>query len=135
MSYLFGRGGEKRMAKTAEVISAWLGRVCSAERPPEPVVAYNVGLFESKSGYTAYLVGANRYDETDGDWACRASFTPRERYQPLPAGEFGSWEEAHAAVVGAVRGFLDSQPGRESFLGRAVAVTVGFDDGELERVK
>ena len=122
-------------AKTADVIPAWLGRVCSAEHPPESVVAYNVGLFETKKGYTAYLIGAGRYDEANGDWACRVSFTPRDRYQPLPAGEFKGWEEAHAAVVEAVRGFLGSEAGRESFLGRAAAVTVGFDDGDLERVK
>jgi hypothetical protein len=122
-------------AKTADVISAWLGRVCSAEPPPKSVVAYNVGLLESETGYTAYLIGADQYDEGDSDWACRESFTPNERYRPLPSGEFKSWEQVHAGVVEAVRGFLASQLGRESFLGRAVVVTVGFDDGELEQVK
>jgi hypothetical protein len=122
-------------ATAADVIRAWLGRVCSAERPPASVAAYNIGLFETKKGYTAYMVGADQYDEADGDWACRESFTPKDRYQPLPAGEFKGWEQAHAAVAEAVRAFLGSEPGRESFLGRAQAVTVGFDDGELERVK
>ena len=117
------------------VIAAWLGRICSAEHPPESVTAYNIGLFEAKKGYTAYLIGADRYDAADSDWACRESFTPKERYQPLPAGEFKGWDQAHAAVVEAVRGFLGSPLGRESFLGQAVTVTVGFDDGELQRVK
>jgi hypothetical protein len=133
----FGGSGAHRMAKakTADVIAVWLGRVCSAERPPKSVVAYNVGLFESEQGYTAYLIGADQYDEQDSDWACRESFTPKERYQPLPAGEFKTWEQAQAGVVEAVRAFLASQPGKKSFLGRATVVTVGFDDGELERVK
>jgi hypothetical protein len=98
-------------AKTADVISAWLGRVCAVERPPASVVAYNVGIFETKKGFTAYLIGADRYDEADGDWACRESFSPKDRYQPLPAGEFAGWEQAHAAVAEAVRGFLGSPPG------------------------
>lgn len=121
--------------KTADVIAAWLGRICSTERPPTSVTAYNVGLLETTKGYTAYLIGAERYDEANSDWACREAFTPRERSRPLPSGEFDGWEQAQAAVVEAVRGFLASPPGQESFLGRAVAVTVGFDDGELQRVK
>lgn len=132
-----GVNGGQRMAQanTADVIAAWLGRVCAAESPPPSVVAYNVGLFETKKGFTAYLIGADRYDGANSDWACRESFTPKARHQPLPLGKGVGWEQAHAAVVGAVREFLGSPPGRESFLARAQAVTVGFDDGELERVR
>lgn len=122
-------------ATTRDVISAWLARVCAAKQPSDSVVAYNVGLFETPKGFTAYLVGADRFDPANGDWACRASFTPKERNRPLPGGEFTGWEQALAAVVEAVRTFLDSEPGRASFLARAVAVTVGFDDGELVRVR
>lgn len=121
--------------KSAQVIAAWLGRICAAERPPSSVVAYNIGLFETKKGYTAYLIGADRYDETNSDWACRESFTPKDRHQPLPAGEFQDWEQAQAAAVQAVRDFLQTPQGSDSFLGRAQAVTVGFDDGELERIR
>lgn len=122
-------------AKTVDVIATWLGRVCAAENPPESVVAYNVGLFDSEKGYMAYLIGADQYDENDSDWACRESLTPKERYQKLTTGEFKTWEQAHAGVVEAVRAFLNFQAGKKSFLGRATAITVGFDDGELERVK
>src|SRR5262245_34312540 len=96
-------------AKTADVSTAWLGRVCSIDRPPDSVVAYNVGLFESGMGYTAYLIGADRYDEANSDWACRETFTPKERHRPLPAGEFAGWEQVQAAVVEAVSEFLASQ--------------------------
>lgn len=125
------------MAKsnTLDVISAWLGRVCSTEKPLESVIAYNIGIFETKKGFTAYLIGADQFDETDGDWACRQSFTPRVRYQPLPPGEHNGWAQALASVIEAVREFLSSETGQSSFLGRAVAVTVGFDEGDLVRVK
>lgn len=121
--------------RAADAIPAWLGRVCAAENPPGSVVAYNVGLFETRKGYTAYLVGAATFDERNSDWACREAFTPAERECRLPAGEFENWEQVHQAVVAAVRAFLESAAGRQSFLNRAEAVTVGFDDGELERVK
>ncbi|MGL4549577.1 MAG: hypothetical protein ACRC33_00205 [Gemmataceae bacterium] len=121
-------------ATLTQIVSGWLGRVSAVGAPPASVVAYNVGLLETKKGYAAYLIGADRYDEADGDWACRESFTPAERYLPLPGKGFAGWQDVHAAVVAAVREFLASPAGRESFLGRAAAVTVGFDDGELERV-
>jgi hypothetical protein len=121
-------------ATTGEVIATWLGRICASEQPPKSISAYNIGLFETKKGYTAYLIGAKKFDEANSDWACRSSFRPSERYLPLPAGING-WEEVHAAVVEAVRNFLASALGAASFLGQATAVTVGFDDGELERVK
>jgi hypothetical protein len=121
-------------ATLAQSVSDWLGRVTAASTPPASVVAYNVGLLQTARGYSAYLVGADHYDERTGDWACRESFTPAERYLPLPRGGPAGWEQVQAAVVAAVREFLGSPAGRGSFLGRAVAVTVGFDDGELERV-
>lgn len=116
-------------------VCAWLERVSAASTPPASVVAYNVGLFETKKGYSAYLIGAERYDEQNGDWACRESFTPAERYLPLPRKGFVNWQEVRAAMVAAIREFLASPAGQESFLSRAEALTtVGFDDGELERV-
>jgi hypothetical protein len=120
-------------ATLAEGVAAWLGRVTAASVPPASVVAYNVGLLETPRGYSAYLIGADHFDERSGDWACRESFTPAERYLALPRRRGASWEDVHAAVVAAVREFLATPAGQASFLGRA-AVTVGFDDGELERV-
>jgi hypothetical protein len=115
--------------------SAWLARVCREERPPSSVVAYNLGLCETPDGYSAYLIGADRYDAEDSDWACSESFTPSERYFPIPAAEFGSWEQVQKEVVAAVRAFVQSPEGQRSFLAAAEAVTVGFDDGDLERVR
>ena len=78
--------------------AAWLRRVCSTENPPKSVVAYNIGLFETPDGFSAYLIGADQYDESNNDWACRPSFTPRERYFRIPSREFERWEQVHAAL-------------------------------------
>lgn len=53
-------------ANLTQSVSAWLGRINSTDVPPTSVVAYNVGLLETKKGYSAYFIGADQYDETNG---------------------------------------------------------------------
>ena len=113
----------------------WLTRVSNQEKPSDSVIAYNIGLFETPTGYSAYLVGASTFDEQDGDWACEEVFTPSERYFPLSLLEPQTWDVVLAQVIEAPRRFLRSKAGEDSFFARAKAVTVGFDDGELVRVK
>lgn len=121
----------------ADEVQGWLRRVAAAEHPPESVAAYNIGLFETGHGeYSAYLVGGKRYDPSDSSWACEEAFTPKERYLALPVGRSeDEWQLVLERVVEAVRAFLSSGDGRETFLAKARAVTVGFDDGDLVRVK
>ncbi len=70
----------REMTEFEREFNDWLGRICRTEKPSPAVAAYNIGLFETGDGYSAYLVGANNYSEDDSDWACDVSFTPRERY-------------------------------------------------------
>lgn len=116
-------------------LRAWLARVCREAKPPSSVVAFNVGLFETADGFSAYLVGADRYDEEDSEWACDETFSPSERYFPIAAGRFSNWEQVEVAVADAVRAFLQSPEGIGSCLDAAEAVTVGFDEGDLQRVR
>ncbi len=118
----------------AKSLTEWLLRISATEDPPKSVVAYNVGLFETPDGFSAYLAGCDHYAKDNNDWACEVTFTPEEGYFPIAAGTFNGWEEVQAAVVGATREFLRSPAGRETFLAKANAVTVGFDDGNLTRV-
>lgn len=117
-------------------VASWLARVGSSETPPRSVIAFNVGLLQTAEGYSAYLIGSASYDAESDDWACNEAFSPAERYLPLPEAEypFATWEVALTAVSAAVRSALESPAVRESFLGRAHAITVGFDDGDLQRV-
>ena len=116
-------------------VETWLEEVVRDEKPSPSVIAFNIGLFESPEGYCAYLSGAERYSNEDPDWACEEAFTPAHRYCVLgePAGR--GWKEVQGSVVDSVRRFLDSPPGAASFLAKARAVTVGFDDGDLIPVK
>lgn len=115
----------------------WLTRVCREDRPRASVIAFNVGLFETAEGYSAYLVGSEQFDPDDGDWACDAAFTPQERYFPVPASElpFRNASDVQEAAVHATKAFLESADGQQSYLASATAVTVGFDCGDLERVR
>ncbi|WP_420346006.1 hypothetical protein [Pelagibius sp.] len=118
-------------------LKAWLGRVVEAECPPTTVIAFNLGLFETEEGCCAYLTGARRFDPDDDDWACDEAFTPSERYFPLDRTPTGSedWGYVRQQVIEALKAFLVSDVGRHSFLAKAEAVTVGFDDGDLFRVQ
>jgi hypothetical protein len=126
----------KSSASLDEIVGDWLRRVSATETPPASIVALNVGLFETEDGFSAYLTGAEQYDADDPDWACDESFTPRERHIALPVrrGET-KWEQVLEQTARAVRGFLASKEGADTFFSRARAVTVGFDDGDLVRVK
>jgi hypothetical protein len=114
---------------------AWLALAARGTQPSSSVVAFNIGLLETPDGYSAYLIGANRYDD-QGDWACYETFAPEERFFALPPNEFNGqpWEAVQSRVIRAVKCFLASPEGQASFLATAKAVTVGFDDGDLTRI-
>lgn len=62
----------------------WLRRVNQSSPPPDDVVAYNFGIFESEGGYILYLVGSREYDPDDDDWACHEDYVPVEKYFEPP---------------------------------------------------
>ena len=119
----------------SNMMKDWLSRITRSEKPAKKVIAYNIGLFQTEQGYGAYLCGATKYLPNDDDWATEEAFTPKERYFSFPT-EFAkgvNWKQAERATISAVRRFLTENP--DSFLAKANALTVGFDDGDLVRVK
>lgn len=119
-----------------EEFAAWLARV-SRRSPPRGVVAYYVGLFETPEGCTAYLVGSREFDPEDDGWACDDFYAPREKYLPLPekVDNIRDARRVRRRVARAVEEFLAAPENRDSFLARAEPLAVGFDDGDLLRVK
>jgi hypothetical protein len=131
------KGAPDPRSKLETDIAAWLGRIVSSDTPKQGVKAFNVGLFEIPGGYGAYLIGSKRFDPHDSDWALRKDFIPSERKIVLPLLKTGSitWQTVLSGTVDALRAFLSSPVGASSFLAHAEAVTTGFDDGDLVRVK
>ncbi|HEV2800713.1 MAG TPA: hypothetical protein VGW12_09460 [Pyrinomonadaceae bacterium] len=115
----------------------WLERVGKSRPKPRGIAAYNFGIFESESGYIVYLVGSGEYDPEDDDWACNEDYVPREKYFELPRSFTGrkQWPGVQREVARLVKQFINSPEFKRSLLARASAITVGFDDGELQRVR
>ena len=116
----------------------WLLRVNQTDLPPKDIIAFNFGLFENANGYyTTYLTGSRNFDPKDDDWAGDMDYAPAEKYFDLR--EYRStekeWQEVLRDVVNLVKQFTKSPEFSASFLAEASAITVGFDDGELEHVK
>lgn len=116
--------------------SGWLERVGKNSPPPQGIVAYNFGLFEGADGFTVYLVGSCVYDPEADEWACSEDYVPAEKYFTLPknSAASGDWQSVRREVASLVRRFLESPKSNNSFLGSSAPITVGFDDGDLERV-
>ncbi|QSX30648.1 hypothetical protein JYB88_03015 [Shewanella cyperi] len=112
-------------------LRSWLDTII--ERPN--VAAVNIGLIESPEGYAAYVIGANEYDPDNDDWACAEDFVPENKYCKLEIAPEEYWESVQQAVVEAIRILLDKAPTCPGLLLHVPVVTVGFDDGELVRVK
>lgn len=118
-------------------IMDWLSRVEQIDGvPPKEVLAFNVGIFESLKGYTLYLVGGFEYDEDDDDWACIEMPESEHRYLELPA-EMSSelWESVLEKVAEVLTELELEGRLRNSLLKNAMAITTGFDDGELIKIR
>lgn len=115
----------------------WIEKNIQVEKPDSSIAAYNFGLFESPEGYTIYLIGSKEFDADDSDWATVEDFTPKNKYYILPPAEYKDlkWDQAFAKVESIIKGFMKSETYKNSFLAKAKAVTVGFDDGDLVRLQ
>lgn len=119
-----------------ERIACWLSRLLTDAPPGSDIVAYNVGLFETEEGYCAYLSGSTKFDSTSDSWALEEAYRPSHREFPFPDDilAFPKWQDALSQFQSALSLALKRPELAHSVLARAQAVTVGFDDGDLERV-
>lgn len=104
--------------------------------PPNEVIAFNFGLFESDDGYVMYLVGGFEYSEDDDDWANMKMPTKDYRYLRFPDKlQEKPWEAIleHATTV-----LLElEQEGTlaTTLVKNAKAITTGFDEGTLIKIR
>jgi hypothetical protein len=119
----------------------WIRVIIKSENPGKTIIAYKFGLFETPdvpSGYYLYLIGSKEYNEGDDDWASgMGDFKPKDTYLPLPETEFKKvhWEKVQEMVITTVKRFIKSDDFKSSFFNNAKAIAVGFDEGDLVRVK
>lgn len=107
----------------------WLTRLAETERPPADILAFHFGLFEGDDSCSVYLVGSRDFNDDDEDWVANDDWLAKAKALELPAGDPDRITEEVAEAIGD---FLESG---DSFLHDAKAITVGFDDGDLLRVR
>lgn len=117
-------------------LNNWLNSILKNEKPDNTIEAFYIGIFESGDGYMLYLTGSEYFDDNDDDWACNQDFIPQNRYCILP-NEYSNyqWEKILSLVITEVKDFMQTPEYQNSFLNNSKAIAVGFDDGDLIRVK
>ena len=104
--------------------------------PPKEVIAFNFGIYEDENGYRMYLVGSFEYDENDDDWASIELPTKLHRYLSLPKElESQSWDEVLEYCANELKELEKEGKLNIPLLENAVAITTGFDDGDLIRIR
>lgn len=120
-----------------EQISNWISLLCKEETPDSDIVALNFGLFESPAGFSLYLIGSHEYDAEDDDWACYVDYEPKRKY--LEINNLGNSNiESNSflqVVVEIISDLMQKTEISESTLFHNRIITIGFDDGELIRIK
>jgi hypothetical protein len=104
--------------------------------PPDSVIAFNLGLMKSDHGYMMYFVGAFEYSEDDDDWACIEPPKKAYRYLRLPDKvQNETWETIlELCKIALTEMELDGTLNM-TLIKNAKAITTGFDDGELVKIR
>ena len=117
--------------KFQQTFQAWLDQALS-EPIPESVLAFSFNLAEP---WCIEVIGAEQYSEDDPDWACEEAFRPQIGILELPKAEVGNkWEAVLDVAVELVRAYLERPSTGSERLQRAIAIEVGFVDGDPVRV-
>ena len=120
-----------------EQFNDWISRLTKNEKPMADIVAFNFGLFETDKAYTIYVIGAKTFDAEDADWATNADFEPKEKYLEINPNETKGleWSEVQEMARVTIEQFVSSDKFEQSFMKNAQAITTGFDDGDLLRIR
>lgn len=80
-----------------------------------------------------FIIPDRIQDPEDDDWACAEDFTPGEGYLHLTGTSVRdmAWNDLLGNLKEIITSYISSTNFDKSILKNAVAITVGFDDGEL----
>ncbi len=85
-----------------KLLTEWLYELLEKEKPKTSIKAFNFGLFETRGGYSLYLIGARRYDPNNDDWACNQDFVPNNKYFKISTrfSDGKKWDEVLSTLLG-----------------------------------
>lgn len=100
---------------------------------PAGVRGFSFNLTEVMPGeFEVELIGAERFDRDDEDWACEEIWEPAGRSIEIPSGEAGNgWEDVLERMAGMAMDYL-SKGARSGTLKSADGIGIGFVDGNLK---
>ena len=115
----------------------WLNNIQKIDGiPPIEVIAFNFGIYESEAGYKIYFVGSFEYDENDDDWACIKMPTESHRYFDLPKElQIKDSDEILTVCAKSLTELEKEGNLKIDLLKNAIAITIGFDEGELIKIR
>lgn len=115
----------------------WLNNIQKNDGiPPIEVIAFNFGIYESEAGYKIYFVGSFEYDENDDDWACIEMPTESHRYFDLPKElQIKDSDEILTVCAKSLTELEKEGNLKIDLLKNAIAITIGFDEGELIKIR
>ena len=113
-----------------KTISQWIDTVLNTDIP-ENVVAFCFNLYEEGGkAWSIELIGSDRFDLMDEDWAC-SEITDFNSRQNLYMWEKDcTWEEALESAIKELTAYLQTGKHGEVLKSRT-AVGAGFVDGDL----
>lgn len=119
------------------LIADWISNNQILNSDLQGIEACNFGIFESTNGYTIYLTGSKVYDSEDDDWATEVDYEPTNKYLPIPTEltDKFDWMGVLELVENSLKAYLNSAAFRTSQLANINAITTGFDEGDLTRIK
>jgi hypothetical protein len=117
-----------------EIIKDWIIQTVNSNSIPDEIIAFNFGMYETEDGYCIYLIGSKHYDKDDDDWACDEDFVPTNNFLIIPFNDKKyDWDVFLNKIVDIISSLITTCPELSPLSSRYV--TVGFDDGNLIRIK
>lgn len=119
-----------------EIVS-WLNEIEKQDGiPPADVVVFNFGIYESNEGFVMYLVGGFEYAEENDDWATLEMPKQDYRYLLLPKNvQDKPWQLVLEYSKNTLSELEAEGTFKKSLLQNCIAITTGFDDGELFKIR
>jgi hypothetical protein len=127
---------QKNLTSLEFKFNNWIEQLNESENPESQIIAFNFGLFEKPNGFSMYLIGSKEFSKDDDDWSCNEDFEPKNKYMEFPTETIKekNWEDILNCSVELIKKYVESNKFQNSILKNAVAITTGFDDGNLNRI-
>jgi hypothetical protein len=121
----------------SEEFNSWIDAAFASE-VPKTLVAYSFNLFElgpQEAKYGIELIGADEFDTDNSDWACNEVWEADPSSMLIPRTfANGTWEECLDDVRALLTNILSKSSATATKLKEAIAVAIGFVDGDLELI-